>query len=298
MQPEATALHDPGEKAKEIARIREDVLRCLNSGRLRIPSLPDIALRVRQAVNDPDKGLADVARIVQVDPALAARLVHIANSPLYRGEHPIDSCHLAVTRLGLNATRNFVVGFTLRNLFRPKRRALLARLHEIWRHGCRVGAISAVLARVTPGVDADRVILAGLVHGIGALPVLDYLDRSDIREQELVDALLESLAPELGCRMLRDWGFDEELADVPVAILRFERFDPDAPEQVARCADLVQVAWIHAGFGSQGKRRVPSLPELASFRRLPISRLGPDASLEVLEQSREEIRELAQLLTG
>ncbi len=298
MQPDATVQLDAAEGAMEITRMREDVLRCLHFGRLRIPSLPDIALRVRQAINDPDKGVADVARIVQVDPALAARLVHIANSPLYRGEQPIDSCHLAVTRLGLNATRNFVVGFTLRNLFRPKRRVLLARLHETWRHGCRVGAISAVLARVTPGVDADRVILAGLVHGIGALPVLDYLDHHEPLDEALVDALLESLAPELGCRMLRDWGFDEELANVPVGILCFERFEPDAPARPARCAGLVQVAWIHAGFGNRAGHAGPPLPELASFRRLPISRLGPDASLEVLEQSREEIRELARLLSG
>ncbi|RMG30860.1 MAG: HDOD domain-containing protein [Gammaproteobacteria bacterium] len=297
--PPGTKEAQTREVEPSVEALHEDVLRLFRAGRLRIPSLPDVALRVRAAVNDPQRGVADVARIVQVDAALAARLVHIANSPLYRGACTIDNCHMAVSRLGLEATRNFVVAFTLRNLFRPRHRTLLPVLQEVWRLGCRTAAISAVLARVTPGVDADRVVLAALVQGIGALPVVDYLDRRAWPDPEAAERLIERLQGRLGRDILSGWGFDAELAALPEAIARLETVPPDTvPGEAPRCADVVQVAWVHARFGTARGYDGPPLPELASYRRLPISRLGPDASLEVLEQSREEIRELLQILAG
>ncbi|MFA7387939.1 MAG: HDOD domain-containing protein, partial [Thiohalobacteraceae bacterium] len=61
------------------------------AGRLRLPSLPDLTQRVRVVVNDPRRSAAEVARVVQFDPALAARLIQIANSPLYRGNKRFDN---------------------------------------------------------------------------------------------------------------------------------------------------------------------------------------------------------------
>lgn len=84
------------------------------AGRLRLPSLPDLALKVRTAVNDPRRSIADIARLVQFDPALAARLVQIANSPLYRGTKKFDNCHSAITRIGVEPSRNLIVSLTLK----------------------------------------------------------------------------------------------------------------------------------------------------------------------------------------
>jgi len=84
----------------ELALIQR-IIADAKSGRLQLPSLPDLAFKVRTAVNDPRRSVADIARLIQFDPALAARLIQIANSPLYRGIKKFDNCHSAITRMGI-----------------------------------------------------------------------------------------------------------------------------------------------------------------------------------------------------
>ncbi|WP_297526793.1 HDOD domain-containing protein [Thiohalobacter sp.] len=270
----------------------ETLVREVKEGRLALPSLPDIALRVRKAVQDPKRSASDVARMVQMDPALAARLVQVVNSPLYRGARPIDNCHTAITRLGLKATRNLVVSFTLRNLFQPETRWIADRLKHTWRHSCRVAAIASVLSRVTPGIDPDRALLAGLVHDIGELPVLVHLEQGaiDLPRAE-TEALLARLRGALGTFVLKAWKFEPDLAEVPKQVENWKRSVPGAADYV----DVVQVAHVHACFGD-ASGKAPPLPELAAFAKLPLSKLGPDASVELLAQSAQEINEVIRIL--
>lgn len=62
-----------------------------DAGRLLLPSLPEIVVRVRQAVNNDDVNPGDVVKLIQLDPSLTARLVQIANPPLcYRHRHFVN----------------------------------------------------------------------------------------------------------------------------------------------------------------------------------------------------------------
>ncbi len=273
------------------------LLKCIltdaKSGRLQLPSLPDVAQQVRTAMNDPERSVADIARIVQFDPALAARLIQIANSPLYRGANKFDNCHIAIARLGLKATRNLVTSFTVRNLFQSQSTQLRDRLQHTWQHSCRVAAISSVLARLTPGLDPDRALLAGLVHDIGALPLLKYIETMQLKfEPGRIDDLLARLCAALGTFVLKTWQFEEDLARVPGQV---EDWSRDSGARVDY-GDVVQVAHVHSQFGQAGGYRGPALPELRSYQKLTISRLGPGCSIELLEQSQHEIDEVLNIL--
>lgn len=264
----------------------------LKGGRLRLPSLPDLALKIRSAVNDPRRSVADIARLVQFDPALAARLIQIANSPLYRGTRKFDNCHSAITRMGLGAARDLVIAFTLRNLFQARMPLLRERLQQTWQHSCRVAAISSVLARLSPGLDPDRALLAGLVHDIGVLPLLQYIEMLSIEaDVARLDSLTGRLRAPLGGFVLKTWQFEGDLADIPA---QAEAWDRASGERIDY-ADIVQVAHVHSQFG-QGGYAGPPLPELRAFRKLTLSKLGPGGSLELLEQSRQEIQQVMGIL--
>lgn len=264
----------------------------LKGGRLRLPSLPDLALKIRSAVNDPRRSVADIARLVQFDPALAARLIQIANSPLYRGTRKFDNCHSAITRMGLGAARDLVIAFTLRNLFQARMPLLRERLQQTWQHSCRVAAISSVLARLSPGLDPDRALLAGLVHDIGVLPLLQYIEMLGIEaDAARLDSLTGRLRAPLGGFVLKTWQFEGDLADIPA---QAEAWDRASGERIDY-ADIVQVAHVHSQFG-QGGYAGPPLPELRAFRKLTLSKLGPGGSLELLEQSRQEIQQVMGIL--
>ncbi len=240
------------------------------SGRLQLPSLPDLAFKVRTAVNDPRRSVADIARLIQFDPALAARLIQIANSPLYRGIKKFDNCHSAITRMGIPSARNLVVSFTLRNVFQAGTPALRERLQRIWQHSCRVAAISSVLARLTPGLDPDRALLAGLVHDIGILPLLHYLETMQMPlEPARLDSMIGRLRGALGTFVLKTWQFEDDIAGIPAQAEVWDRSSGEAIDYV----DIVQVAHVHSQFG-QGGYSGPPLTELKAFQKLSISRLG------------------------
>lgn len=290
-QPSAASETDGG-----LALLRR-IIGDVKSGRLRLPSLPDVAIKIRATVHDPRRSSADIARVVQFDPGLAARLIQIANSPLYRGARKFDNCHSAITRIGLAAVRNLVTAFTLHNMFEARTPLLRARLQETWQHSCRVAAISSVLARITQGLDPDRALLAGLIHDIGVLPLLRYIEAEGWSGNDLdalrLDTLITRLRAALGCFVLKTWQFEPELAAIPAQA-------EDVSRDSGPCADygdIVLVAHVHSQFG-QGGYAGPPLPELKAFRKLSISRLGPGCSLELLNQSQQEIGEVLHILQG
>lgn len=284
----------PSPAPDEDLALLQRIIGDLKRGQLRLPSLPDLALKMRNAVNDPRRSVADIARLVQFDPALAARLIQIANSPLYRGNKKFDNCHSAITRMGLTAARDLVVSFTLRNLFQARTPLLRERLQQTWQHSCRVAAISSVLARLTPGLDPDRAVLAGLVHDIGVLPLLQYIETLGIDvDAARLDALTGRLRAALGGFVLKTWQFEADLAEIPA---QAEDWGRDSGARVDY-GDIVQVAHVHSQFG-QGGYAGPPLPELRAFRKFTISKLGPGCSLELLEQSRHEIQQVMGILQG
>lgn len=77
----------------------------IKSNRLILPSLPEVALKVRDAVDRDDISAAKLAAMIAEDAALAARLIQVANSPLYRGRTEITGLQMAITRMGYNTVR-------------------------------------------------------------------------------------------------------------------------------------------------------------------------------------------------
>ena len=65
-----------------------------------LPSLPEVALSVREAVQREDRDTESVAKIISADPSIAAKLIKVANSPLYAGRAAVSDCTGAIVRLG------------------------------------------------------------------------------------------------------------------------------------------------------------------------------------------------------
>ena len=79
----------------------------LSGGSLDLPSLPEVAMKIRRALADENVSVSEIARLLGTDPALAARTLRIANSAMfYRGSRPITSLSGAVSQLGYKMVRN------------------------------------------------------------------------------------------------------------------------------------------------------------------------------------------------
>ena len=273
-----------------ISKIKEEQ----ESGRLVLPSLPEIVIRVRQAVNNDDVNLGSIIKLIQLDPSLTARLIQIANSPLYKRQQPIENCLMAVNRFGLKTTRDLVTCLVLNNIFNTDNKLLAKKVKKLWRHSCHVAAIASTIAKVTPNLHEDTALLAGLLHDIGVLPVLHYAAEFPevFESEEKLNYVISELRAYLGEKILKEWNFNRALSDVSAGAEDWLRDSGEDADYV----DIVIVAQIHSYFGKANEAELPPLLSTPAFLKLGLNKLGPDASLEVLYEAEQEIRNIMAML--
>ena len=66
------------------------ILKEYRAGKLKVPGLPEVANKIQAAIRDPNVNATKISKIIQLDPALTARLIQVANSPFYRGSAKVE----------------------------------------------------------------------------------------------------------------------------------------------------------------------------------------------------------------
>ncbi|WP_446808816.1 HDOD domain-containing protein [Methylomonas sp. 2BW1-5-20] len=255
---------------------------------LHVPSLPDVALRLRSALQK-DISIADAVKILNLDPVISSKLIQVANSPIYRGNNPITSSHDAVNRLGFKTTQNLVTSISLHQLFRSRNRQLNNIIQNLWRQSIQIASLSHTLAGLTRKVNADEALLAGLIHNIGALPIVTFAEGIDISrytEQEL-NTSIDCLHGLLGSHILKKWHFPESFQQIPLNTCHWYYDDG----QGLQLHDVVLLAKFHAQLGSANTQKLPPLNTLPAFQKLDDSALTPDMSLKALQDAKQQIAE-------
>jgi HD-like signal output (HDOD) protein len=84
-----------------------------------------------QALTDTHRA-NKIAEIIASDAAISARLLQVANSPLYRGRVPIDNLQMAVARLGVRLVRSLVISLIMQQIFQATSDLLDAKFHQVW----------------------------------------------------------------------------------------------------------------------------------------------------------------------
>jgi HD-like signal output (HDOD) protein len=140
-----------------------------------LPTLPEIAVRLQEVVDDPHSDARDVAKIIQDDPAIATKVLKVVNSVFYapRGRAEITELQPAVARLGFVAVVNIVLSTSVFQAFGRVQQPVFDR-REFWRHSVCVGIAAAVLhdylkADNERPISRDSVHLAGIVHDMGKI---------------------------------------------------------------------------------------------------------------------------------
>ena len=131
---------------------------------------------------------------------MAARLVRYANSPLYRGINNVASVKAAITRIGIDAVKHAILSLAMRDVFTTAYKSIQRRMESLWVHSVRVAAISVMLAERFPHINRDEAMLAGLIHDVGAIPIL--LKAKDypvlLEEEQKLDRLVQLLHMNVG----------------------------------------------------------------------------------------------------
>lgn len=215
----------------------------VNTNEYDIPVFPQVARRVLQLSSDPSQGPLAIARCLEKDPALCARVLATAGSAFYGGR-TIRSIKQAVALLGMNEIALIATTAALgASMFGSREFAEI--LKESWQQSVAAGMVAREIARVRR-TNVDSAFLCGLLHGIGRPIVLSLIGRLDSSEHCDRDTLLRLSRPyetRLGCEAVRAWSLpgavESVIAHLDSDVLPGEDLDEIWTTRLARNVAMV-----------------------------------------------------------
>jgi len=223
-------------------KVQQDLVEAIDNDDLVLPTLPEVALQIRRAAENPEISVSELSKVIGRDTALTARLIKVVNSPLLRATQEVTDLHTAITRLGINYSSNLAIGLVMEQIFHARSEVVEQKMREVWRKSLEIAGVSYALCRSYTQLKPDQAALGGLVHQIGVLPILTYAeDHYELLADPVsLNHVIESIHPLIGDKLLSVWEFPEMLAKLPGQYLDFTR-------QSARLdyVDLVQVASLY-----------------------------------------------------
>lgn len=187
----------------------------LNRDDVKLPSFPDVVVRIRSALNNPDTTADDVADILGIDAVLASRILVLANSTYYNPAGiKIQALGPAVGRIGFEKVRSAAITYAIEQLHMSKDfDAVKSELRELWSAGIRLGAMAEVIARECTKIDPDGAFIAGLLHRIGTLYIFSKYKEYPtlIGDAESRQHIIDEWSGPIGESIVSNWKFPKEI---------------------------------------------------------------------------------------
>jgi diguanylate cyclase (GGDEF)-like protein len=297
------------------AEFKERLERCST-----LPTLPAVAVRVLELCQSSDLDLKKIADVIGTDPALAAKVLRLVNSPVFALRQEVRTVPHALALLGVNAVRTLALSFSLvRDLRKPKQDGL----RTYWRRSIMAAVGARELASTVRFAAADEVFLAALLQDIGILAlgrvagveydrVIHEAGTDHGRLVKLERAALATDHVEVGAWLAQTWRLPEPIR---LAIAASHGVEPaGASAELLRMARIVRVSgsladiWIHedaaaasvaarqaassSGLGIPDlepvlSRMAAAMPQVASLFDFELG--SPDEIAGVLEQASEAL---------
>ena len=267
----------------------------------KIPSLPQSVHRVLREIDSKRGSASTVARAIETDPPLAARVLRMSNSGAYARAARVTSVGAAVARVGTNEIRCLVMSAAIAESLKPVQQELAFALY---RHAFFSAGIARLIAETSPLFDPrerDAHATAALLHDIGLLALLGYLPeaaegclmtaiekQTSLRQVEC--ATLGCGHDEVGALLLQRW----RLTESEIEGARWHHRPADAPSAVGRVAFLLNLGdWL-----SRQQLRDPPLEVLAPGldpETLAFLAIAPPALEDLLVRAGEVARDADEL---
>ncbi len=282
--------HSNSAKPGIVLKIQKELM----AGQLNLPVLPDLAIKIKKQIDNPDISMKQLATYIEAEPALTAHIMCVANSALFHGVEKVQVLQAAMTRIGMQSISNLAFSYCTKSLFKSRNRASNQLLKQTWQQSTYCAALSATLSKHCKLFDPDRALLGGLMQDIGSLPIIDKLsDYPDtLEDPALVDEIIQRYSSQVGIQILSSWHFDDDLIEVVRSRENWQRDEHAEPD----LADVVNVARLHCYIGTEKAQQLPSINQIPAYKKLPCGELSPDQSLEILKDAKQEIAEIQKLL--
>lgn len=210
------------ERVNTIMLVSSSLTTLIEDPDLVLPVLPEVAVQVRRLMASEDSSFEAIADLVGTEQGMAARILQVANSPIYAGLERIRNIQQAVTRLGLRETRNILQAVIAQNLFRTDARRFQDMMRQLWLHSLATAYSNEMIAQKLNIPDSDDYFMMGLLHDIGKLVVFHLIleghrqglwDESATHE-DVVRKVLIMRHNDLGARLSEKWEYPQAFREV------------------------------------------------------------------------------------
>jgi HD-like signal output (HDOD) protein len=187
-----------------------------------LPTLPAIALKVRQAADDPDINLGHMSEIISHDAALSMGMLKVANSAMLGRGVKAESVSQAVTRIGLRQIKSISTAMALEQVFISKNEIVSMYLKKSWAKTVDVASVAISLMtfylkehKHSP-LMLDTVTLAALIHSIGVLPILTEAENHPdvFANPTFLQQAIIKLSSSIGAEVTKAWDLSQDFTDI------------------------------------------------------------------------------------
>ncbi|WP_448248339.1 HDOD domain-containing protein [Thalassotalea agariperforans] len=183
-----------------------------------LPTLPEIALKVRDAADDPEINLHKMSDIISHDPALSVGMLKVANNAIMGRSVKVETVNQAVTRIGLRQIKSIATAMALEQVFVSENDTVSMYMKKSWQKTVEVSSVAIALMTLylkenkhSP-LALDTLTLAALVHNIGVLPILTEAENHPevFANPVFLQQAIAKLASPIGAAVIKAWGFSDE----------------------------------------------------------------------------------------
>lgn len=268
----------------------------IKSDQVVLPTLPDVAIKINKAIAESEKSnLLTLGHMVLIDPAIAAKLIKLSHTPRANVQAPeVEDINQVMGRLGLHKVSEVVRVLSVKDVFRPVNQLHNQLMKDVWQESILVSSIAAQLAEESELLDPQKAQLVGLVHNVGAILILDCLDKdkSLIADLNQMRAIIAELGSNIGAMLLDKWGFAEQFVCAAKDSQQWKRSNEGRPLDYC---DLVILAKLLSYVGTPKFENMPLITDLPAFRKLKWQKNHVMQGLQVINKSRQRVQNLLQV---
>jgi putative nucleotidyltransferase with HDIG domain len=267
-----------------------------------LPAVPSIVSQVAHLVEDPDSSVEDLRRVLENDPALAARILKLANSAIFGFSRRIETLQHAISLVGFRSVKTMVMAASIKGVF--KRFGLTERM--LWEHSTMAGAVASQLAGYGEiDIDREEAFTVGLLHDLGKIALNNTCEKeyNEVVSRVYNDGLSFVAAEreifgfdhaELGALVASKWKLSQRLETAirchhsPAEMLELA----DEEKRLTALAVVTTAACTRLGIG----RRAPvSQLDLTTLEAWSVLGLGPQDVEPVLSLALDQVKESSGL---
>jgi HD-like signal output (HDOD) protein len=190
-----------------------------------LPAMPMVAQKVMQLVGDEATTPADLQRVISADPALASKVLRVANSALFSRVRAVSTLSHAVLILGYSTIRSLVIATSVRSLFVTSSDEFGLKEQMLWEHSLGCGVAARILSERLDHQGVEGAFIGGLLHDVGKVVLNANLPAAyhDVFREaynegrpvaEVERARLGFTHAQVGALLVRRWNFSPALEDV------------------------------------------------------------------------------------